>query len=82
MFFASIKTRSPPGLTLTCPFGVRPMPTDSPAPPARRRGRQPKTTPRQVHTVSVRLTDAEHRELATEAKDYQGRSQNSENIAR
>jgi hypothetical protein len=23
-----------------------------------------------VHTVSVRLTDAEHRELATEAKDY------------
>jgi hypothetical protein len=23
-----------------------------------------------VHTVSVRLTEAEHRELATEAKDY------------
>jgi len=36
----------------------------------RRRGRQPKTTPHQVHTVSVRLTEMEHRELATEAQDY------------
>lgn len=41
-----------------------------PTPPPRRRGRQPKTTPHQVHTVSVRLTEAEHRELASEAKAY------------
>ncbi len=66
MFFASLKTRSPSGLTLTCPFGGRSMQPPTP----RRRGRQPKTTPRQVHTVSVRLTDAEHHELATQAKDY------------
>ena len=66
MFFASLKTRSPVGLTLTCPFGGRSMQPPTP----RRRGRQPKTTPHQVHTVSVRLTEAEHRELATEAKDY------------
>ncbi len=66
MFFASLKTRSPVGLTLTCPFGGGSM-----QPPiSRRRGRQPKTTPHQVHTVSVRLTDAEHRELATEASTY------------
>ena len=40
-------------------------------PPApRRRGRRPKTTPHQVHTVSVRLTEAEHRELASEAAIY------------
>jgi hypothetical protein len=46
------------------------MSDNQPSPPPRRRGRQPKTTPHQVHTVSVRLTEAEHRELATEAKDY------------
>jgi hypothetical protein len=63
MFFASLKTRSPAGLTLPCPFGVPPMPADPPAPATRRRGRQPKTTPHQVHTVSVRLTEAEHQEL-------------------
>jgi hypothetical protein len=44
------------------------MLADAPLP--RRRGRQPKTTPKQVHTVSVRLTEAEHHELATEAQDY------------
>jgi len=70
MFFASLKTRSPSGLTLTCPFGGCTMPPDQPTPAARRRGRQPKKTPHQVHTVSVRLTEAEHRELATEAKTY------------
>ena len=43
------------------------MPPDQ---PPRRRGRQPKTTPHQVHTVSVRLTEAEHRELTAEAQDY------------
>ena len=43
---------------------------DQPTPPARRRGRRPKTTPHQVHTVSVRLTEAEHRELASEAQLY------------
>ena len=46
------------------------MQPDPPVPPARRRGRQPKTTPHQVHTVSVRLTSAEHRELAIEATTY------------
>lgn len=46
------------------------MAEDQSSPPPRRRGRQPKTTPHQVHTVSVRLTEAEHRELASEAKDY------------
>lgn len=46
------------------------MSDDQPPKPPRRRGRQPKTTPHQVHTVSVRLTEAEHRELATEAKEY------------
>lgn len=66
MFFASLKTRSPAGLTLTCPFGVLVMQPPTP----RRRGRKPKTTPRQVHTVSVRLTEAEHRELASEAATY------------
>lgn len=70
MFFASLKTRSPAGLTLTCPCGGLPMHPDSLPPPARRRGRQPKKTPHQVHTVSVRLTEAEHRELATEAATY------------
>jgi len=43
---------------------------DSSLPPPRRRGRKPKTTPHQAHTVSVRLTEAEHRELATEAELY------------
>ncbi len=66
MFFASLKTRSPSGLTQLAPSGVRPMQPPTP----RRRGRQPKTTPHQVHTVSVRLTEAEHRELATEATTY------------
>jgi hypothetical protein len=66
MFFASLKTRSPSRLTLTCPFGVYPMQLPTP----RRRGRRPKTTPHQVHTVSVRLTEAEHRELASEAAIY------------
>lgn len=70
MFFASLKTRSPSGLTLTCPFGGHTMLPDSSSPPARRRGRKPKTTPHQTHTVSVRLTDAEHRELAIEAEEY------------
>lgn len=46
------------------------MTPDQPAPAPRRRGRQPKTTPHQVHTVSVRLTEAEHQELTTEAKTY------------
>ena len=42
----------------------------TPTPPARRRGRRPKTAPHQVHTVSVRLTEAEHARLATEARQY------------
>lgn len=46
------------------------MTPDQPAPTPRRRGRQPKTTPHQVHTVSVRLTEAEHQELTTEARTY------------
>ncbi|RFP64703.1 plasmid mobilization relaxosome protein MobC [Hymenobacter lapidiphilus] len=46
------------------------MTPDQPVPAPRRRGRQPKTTPHQSHTVSVRLTEAEHQELATEAKTY------------
>ena len=45
-------------------------PTDSPKKPALRRGRQPKTTPKQTHVISVRLTDAEHAALATEAKEF------------
>jgi hypothetical protein len=40
------------------------------APPPRRRGRQPKTTPKQEHSVTVRLTKAEHDALLTEAQDY------------
>gem|GEM_PF-5283448 len=40
-------------------------------PPApRRRGRQPKTTPHQKYPVTVRLTEAEHHELAAEAAAY------------
>lgn len=66
MFCASLKTRSPSRLTLTCPFGVFLMQP----PPPRRRGRPPKTTPRQGYTVSVRLTEAEHRELTAEAASY------------
>ena len=46
------------------------MSNDQPSQLPRRRGRQPKTTPHQVHTVSVRLTDAEHQELASEATTY------------
>lgn len=45
-------------------------PTDSPKKPALRRGRQPKTTPKQTHVISVRLTDAEHAALVTEAADF------------
>lgn len=39
-------------------------------PTPRRRGRRPKTTPHQEYPVTVRLTEAEHTELAREAKDY------------
>ncbi len=39
-------------------------------PTSRRRGRRPKTTPHQEYPVTVRLTEAEHAELAREAKDY------------
>lgn len=39
-------------------------------PTPRRRGRQPKTTPHQDYLVTVRLTEAEHAELATEAATY------------
>jgi hypothetical protein len=46
------------------------MSADTPSQPPRRRGRQPKTTPHQAHTVSVRLTEAEHRELASESVTY------------
>ena len=46
------------------------MPTDSPEKPALRRGRQPKKTPKQTHVISVRLTDAEHAALVTEAAEF------------
>lgn len=46
------------------------MSPDSPEKPERRRGgRQKKTTPKQSHVVSVRLTDAEYAELAREAAE-------------
>lgn len=46
------------------------MSADSPEQPERRRGgRQKKTTPKQLHVVSVRLTDAEYAELAREAAE-------------
>ena len=46
------------------------MSADSPEEPERRRGgRQKKTTPKQSHVVSVRLTDAEYAELAREAAE-------------
>jgi hypothetical protein len=38
--------------------------------PKRRAGRQPKTTPKQSHTVSVRLTDAEYAALVVEAAEF------------
>ena len=44
--------------------------TDSPEKPKRRAGRQPKTTPKQSHTISVRLTDVEYEALATEAAEF------------
>lgn len=68
MFFASLKTRSPSGLTQLAPAGALLMSADAPLP--RRRGRQPKTTPKQAHSVTVRLTKAEHDALLTEAQDY------------
>lgn len=43
---------------------------DSPEKPKRRAGRQPKTTPKQSHTISVRLTDEEYEALATEAAEF------------
>ena len=44
--------------------------TDSAEKPKRRAGRQPKTTPKQSHTISVRLTDVEYEALATEAAEF------------
>ena len=46
------------------------MSPDPPEKPKRRAGRQPKTTPKQVRVVSVRLTETEYQALATEAQDY------------
>jgi len=46
------------------------MSFDQPPATPRRRGRQPKTMPHQVHTVSVRLTEAEYQKLTTEAATY------------
>ena len=44
-------------------------PDSSEQPERRRGGRQKKTTPKQSHVVSVRLTDAEYAELAREAAE-------------
>lgn len=44
--------------------------SDSAEKPKRRAGRQPKTTPKQSHTISVRLTDVEYEALATEAAEF------------
>lgn len=45
-------------------------PSENPEKPERRRGgRQKKTTAKQSHVVSVRLTDAEYAELAREAAE-------------
>ena len=57
-------------LTKLAPLGSVAMSTEPPEKPKRRAGRQPKTTPKQSHSITVRLTDAEHRALATEAQDY------------
>ena len=46
------------------------MSTEPPEKPKRRAGRQPKTTPKQSHVVSVRLTDAEYAALVIEAEEY------------
>ena len=46
------------------------MSTEPPEKPKRRAGRQPKETPKQSHTISVRLTDAEYEELLIEAAEY------------
>jgi hypothetical protein len=46
------------------------MSTDPPEKPPRRAGRQPKTTPKQTHVVSVRLTDAEYAALVVEAAEF------------
>ena len=46
------------------------MSPDSPEKTKRRAGRQPKTTPKQSHTISVRLTDVEYEALATEAAEF------------
>ena len=57
-------------LTKLAPLGAHTMSTDQPEKPARRAGRQPKATPKQSHTISVRLTDAEYQVLEAEAKEY------------
>ena len=44
--------------------------SDSAEKPKHRAGRQPKTTPKQSHTISVRLTDVEYEALATEAAEF------------
>ena len=61
-------------LTKLAPPGLLTMSTEpsekSSENPKRRAGRQKQTTPRQTHVISVRLTDAEYEELATEAEEY------------
>ncbi len=61
-------------LTKLAPLGPFTMSTEpseeAPEKPKRRAGRQPKTTPKQSHTISVRLTDEEYKKLTAEAADY------------
>ena len=57
---------APPGpLAMSTEF-----PEDSSEKPKRRAGRQPKTTGKQSHIVTVRLTDEEYAKLVTEAAEY------------
>lgn len=72
--FAQFTKRVRLRLTKLAPPGPLAMSTDpseeSSEKPKRRAGRQKQTTPRQTHVISVRLTDAEYAELATESDEY------------
>lgn len=72
--FAQFTERVRLRLTKLAPPGSLSMSIDpseeSSEKPKRRAGRQPKTTPKQSHVISVRLTDAEYAELVIESEEF------------